>query len=242
MELLYSSCHETQMSHMAEYLINGKHGVIAPYLAAMPREYPSTHPRPSPPPEPEPEATSASSIPIPNFSLLLEKLIWDPDRDNEELPPERLQCTACHIPIIVPTNNSDHSESPVLWRLAHCHHSLHLDCLAPLGCPYAISKATQRPYYIHNPGFICPPSYAITVRLTFKTSAATRIRRQKRHNPQFDHCPISRFEDAERMRTWPCPQEGCGQVQFSVLSHGDWYSNVHGMTIDGHSISGPTHL
>jgi len=44
------------------------------------------------------------------------------------------------------------------------------------------------------------------------------------------------------MRTWPCPQEGCGQVQFSVLSHGDWYSNVHGMTIDGHSISGPTHL
>ena len=44
------------------------------------------------------------------------------------------------------------------------------------------------------------------------------------------------------MRTWFCPQDGCGQVQFSVLSHGDWYSNVHGMTIDGHSISGPTHL
>ena len=78
--------------------------------------------------------------------------------------------------------------------------------------------------------------------LTFENPAATRIRRQKRHNPQFDYRPISRFEDAQRMRTWPCPQEGCGQVQFSVLFHGDWYSNVHGMTIDGHSISGPTHL
>jgi hypothetical protein len=86
------------------------------------------------------------------------------------------------------------------------------------------------------------PKYVITVwLLTFKTSAATRIRRQRRHNPQFDYRPISRFEDAEKMRTWLCPQEGCGQVQFSVLSHGDWYSNVHGMTIDSHSISGPTH-
>lgn len=86
-------------------------------------------------------------------------------------------------------------------------------------------------------------SYVITLlMLTFKFPAATRIRRQRRHNPQFDHRPISRFEDAKRMRTWPCPQEGCGQVQFSVFSHGDWYSNVHGMTMDGHSISGPTHL
>ena len=73
-------------------------------------------------------------------------------------------------------------------------------------------------------------------------SAATRIRRQKRNNPEFNHRPISRFEDDERMKTWLCPQDGCGQVQFSVLYHGDWYSNVHGMTIDGHSISGPTHL
>ena len=43
------------------------------------------------------------------------------------------------------------------------------------------------------------------------------------------------------MRTWFYPQDGW-QVQFSVLFHGDWYSNVHGMTIDGHSISGPTLL
>ena len=61
-------------------------------------------------------------------------------------PPESLRCAACRIPI--PT--MDHF--PDLWRLAHCRHPLHLDCLAPLGRPYAVSRATQRPYYVHNPG------------------------------------------------------------------------------------------
>ena len=155
-------------------------------------------------------------------------------------PPARLRCAACRIPILVPTIDVGHR--PILWRLAHCRHPLHLDCLAPLGRPHAISRTTQRPYYVHNPGSYFSPPCAIDIALTLEISAATRIRRQKRHNIQFDYRPISRFEDAEKMKTWPCPQEGCGQVQFSVLSNGNWYSNTHGMTMDSHLISGPTHL
>ena len=67
-------------------------------------------------------------------------------------PPERLQCAACHIPIVTPTGTVDADHFPVLWRLAHCRHPLHLDCLAPLGHPYAISRVMQRPNYVHNPG------------------------------------------------------------------------------------------
>ena len=65
-------------------------------------------------------------------------------------PEERLRCVACRRPILVPTLDIGHH--PILWRLAHCHHPLHLDCLAPLGQPYAISGVTQRPRYAHNPG------------------------------------------------------------------------------------------
>lgn len=131
----------------------------------MPREYPSPtdtgrHPHPSPyrasshpPSRPTtsslPPATE-SSIPIPEFtpSLFPEQLVWD--SDNEERLPERLQCVACHISIVVPFIQVG-SDFPVLWRLAHCRHPLHLDCLAPLGRPYAI-----HPYYVHNPGFYSP--------------------------------------------------------------------------------------
>jgi len=155
-------------------------------------------------------------------------------------PAERLQCVACRRPILVATIDIGHH--PILWRLAHCRHPLHLDCLAPLGRPYAISRTTQHPYYVHNPH---PGLYIFTaspcIMLTFKLLAATRIRRRQHEQP-FDHRPISRFEDAERIKTWPCPKEGCGEIQFSVCFRDVWYSNVHGMTMDGHSISGPTHL
>jgi hypothetical protein len=157
-----------------------------------------------------------------------------PQPEQLEANLERLRCAACHIPIPI---DSGHYQ---MWRLVHCRHPLHLDCLSPLGHPNAISGVTQRPYYVHSPGFSYLSSYDTDAYNLI--SAATRIRRQKRHSPQFDHCPISRFEDAERMKTWLCPQDGCGQVQFSMLFHGDWYSNVDGMTIDDHSISGPTHL
>jgi hypothetical protein len=68
---------------------------------------------------------------------------------------ERLRCAACHrdIPIPNPTIDSGHYQ---IWWLAHCRHPLHLDCLAPLGRPNAISRVTQRPYYVHDPGFSYP--------------------------------------------------------------------------------------
>ena len=65
----------------------------------------------------------------------------------EHANSESLRCAACQIPILNPTIGSGH------WQLAHCRHPLHLDCLAPLGRPYAISGVTQRPYYVHNPGY-----------------------------------------------------------------------------------------
>jgi len=84
------------------------------------------------------------------------------------------------------------------------------------------------------------PFFSCTM-LTFKASAATRIQRRNRELP-FDHHPISRFEDAERIKTWHCPKVGCGQTQFSFRFHDIWYSNIHGMTMDGQFIRGPTHL
>jgi hypothetical protein len=117
---------------------------------------------------------------MPKFSPLPDQpAVWD--SGNEELalvahvqdevhtlnpPPEGLRCAACRIPILIPTLDGGHC--PVLWRLAHCRHPLHLDCLAPLGRPYAISRTTQRPYYVHNPGsYFSSPPYEITLTLTF---------------------------------------------------------------------------
>jgi hypothetical protein len=101
----------------------------------------------------------------------------------EEANLERLRCAACHIPIPI---DSGHYQ---MWRLAHCCHPLHLDCLAPLGRPNAISGVTQCLYYVHSPGFSYLSSYDNDAYNLI--SAATRIRKQKRHSPQFDHRPIS---------------------------------------------------
>ena len=68
------------------------------------------------------------------FSATLEKV---ESMHKLEEPPTFQRCSACHIPILVPTCNI--GSCPILWRLARCHHSLHLDCLAPLGRPYVVS-------------------------------------------------------------------------------------------------------
>jgi hypothetical protein len=158
------------------------------------------------------------------------------DVQSLEPPAERLRCVACHRPILVPTLDIGHH--PILWRLAHCHHPLHLGCLTPLGQP----AHWQRLHYVHNPGSShLYPLSLMTLMFETRTSAATRIRRRNRELP-FDHRPISRFEDAERIKTWRCPKVGCGQTQFSFRFREVWYSNTHGMTMDGQFIRGPTHL
>ena len=75
-----------------------------------------------------------------------------PDGAQEafEPPAERLLCVACQGPILALTIDIGHH--PILWHLARCHHPLHLDCLTPLGQPYAVSGVTHRPRYIHDPG------------------------------------------------------------------------------------------
>lgn len=67
-----------------------------------------------------------------------------------EESPLFLQCVACQTPIVVPT--CDIRNRPILWHLACCCHPLHLDCLAPLGCPHAMSPSTKCPRYVHDPG------------------------------------------------------------------------------------------
>jgi len=103
--------------------------------------------------------------------------------------------------------------------------------------PMTESPSVLFMFIIQVRSFSSPPCIA----LTNETLAATRIRRRHRELP-FDHRPISRFEDAERIKTWPCPADGCGQTQFSFHFNDVWYSNVHGMTMDGHFIRGPTCL
>jgi hypothetical protein len=139
-----------------EYLLPPSDRRSHPYLA-------SSHPRPQAEPQAEPEQLEATYHDLARALVQISK-------DSDEVPqihppPERLQCAACHIPIIVPSSAStgtvDHL-LPSFWRLAHCRHPLHLDCLAPLGHPYAINRTTQHPYYVHNPGFFISP-YVIPV-------------------------------------------------------------------------------
>jgi hypothetical protein len=91
----------------------------------------------------------------PAYLALLTQVLDKAEEMREESPPF-LRCVACRTPIVVPT--CDVGNRPILWRLAHCRHPLHLDCLAPLGRPHAISPSTKRPRYVHDPGAYLPGS------------------------------------------------------------------------------------
>jgi len=64
------------------------------------------------------------------------------DARTLEPPREGLQCVSCRRPILVPTIDIGHH--PILWRLAHCRHPLHLRCLYPVQMGH--------PHIVDNPG------------------------------------------------------------------------------------------
>jgi len=130
--------------------------------------------------------------------------------EREEILTGGLICVSCREYIFV--SPADLGRRAVLWRLAHCGHPLHIQCLFYASLPPAQASQGRR-----------------------RQGGATRIRRP--FNP--DARPIQRFEDADMIRPWHCPAEGCGYVQFAVLYHSNWFANVDGMTFDGHIVAGP---
>ena len=73
-----------------------------------------------------------------------------------------------------------------------------------------------------------------------QSSAHTRIhgRRQSQHLQR----PIERFEDANRIRPWTCPEPGCNQHHIAFLASGVWYSNTDGMMFQDATVDGPVHV
>lgn len=159
----------------------------------------------------------------------LTMLIPDSCRSDEELF-DLLPCVACGSGISVPVDELGDCE-PRLWFLARCRHPVHLDCLGALATP-----PSDRPHYC-----LLSPEDAFS-----PFPLPPRFRRflpaDDPQNKRFTNIPITRFEDAQDIQIWCCPEESCGEMQYGLLVHGIWYGDVQGMSSGGQVVKGPTNV